>query len=279
MRRVLSDSPGPGQQDAIRCILGARRLSQRDSTVSIHWVPGHAGVTGNEIADQWAGEAAAREAGHRARARAVPGAPRTNPLSPRISGAFLKAMLRRRAISSWRESIIRGRSKRGPFTVPGVGTVPRIPSALGGAERGLATRFFQLASGHAMIAPFLKEKFGWVESSQCWWCSSGVQTREHLFKECRAWKEDIRTLWKEVGEISDADRIKENRGLGGPKRRVKRNKGFGFFTQEHRVRPGNCRVGRLMSDPRFTSAVLSFLRNTQVGLIKKGVIVRGEETT
>ena len=280
MRRMLSDSPGPGQQDAVRCILGARILRQRDATVSIHWVPGHAGIIGNEIADQWAGDAAAREAGHRARARAASDGPRGGPADPRISGAFLKAMLRRRAISCWRESIIQRCSRRRPFTVPKEGTVPRIPSALGGAERSLTTRFFQLASGHAMIAPFLKEKFGWVESSQCWWCSSGVQTREHLFKECRAWKDEIRTLWKEVGDISDADRTNEERGSGdaGKGLKRKRHKGFGFFTREHTVRPGNCRVGRLMSDPRFTGAILSFLRNTQVGLIKKGVIVRGEET-
>ena len=43
------------------------------------------------------------------------------------------------------------------------------------------------------------------------------------------------------------------------------------------VRPGNCTVGRLLGDPRFTEAVLDFLRVTGVGLIKKGVIVRGEE--
>ena len=277
MRRVLNDSPGPGQQDAVRCILGARRLCQRGAMVSIHWVPGHSGVIGNEIADQWAGDAAIREAGHRDRTKAAPGRVRGNPANPRISGAFLKAMLRRRAVSSWRDSIRQRSSRRGPFIVPGEGTVPRIPSALGGAERSIATRFFQLASGHALIAPFLKERFGWVESSQCWWCSSGVQTREHLFKECRAWKDEIKMLWKEVGDISDADKTEEERGSGSLGKRLRRKKGFGFFTHEHRVRPGNCRVGRLMSDPRFTSAVLSFLRNTQVGLIKKGVIVRGEE--
>ena len=46
MRRVLNDSPGPGQQDAVRCILGARRLCQREAMVSIHWVPGHSGIIG-----------------------------------------------------------------------------------------------------------------------------------------------------------------------------------------------------------------------------------------
>ena len=31
------------------------------ASISIHWVPGHAGIAGNEIADQCAGDAAARE--------------------------------------------------------------------------------------------------------------------------------------------------------------------------------------------------------------------------
>ena len=189
----------------------------------------------------------------------------------------MRAMLRRRAVSSWRESIIRGHNRRRPYRIPREGTVPRIPSALGRAGKGLASRFFQLASGHAMIAPFLKEKFKWVSSSQCWWCGSGRQSREHLFKECRAWKNEIKKLWREVGVISSADRDSGEERSGGRGRGKRRKKGFGFFAQDYMVRPGNCSVGRLMSDPRFTSTVLSFLRDTQVGLIKNGVIIRGEE--
>ena len=40
------------------------------------------------------------------------------------------------------------------------------------------------------------------------------------------------------------------------------------------IRPGNCSVGRLFGDPRFTEAILKFLVETGVGKIKKGVIVR-----
>ena len=135
-----------------------------------------------------------------------------------------------------------------------------------------------LLSTHAMIAPFLEERFRWVSSSQCWWCGSGRQSREHLFKECHTWKEEIKRLWKEVGEISDADRSGSEGGTEGRKSgKRRRKKGFGFTSQEHSVRPGNCSVGRLMSDRRFMDAVLSFLRDTQVGLIKKGILVRGEE--
>ena len=123
-----------------------------------------------------------------------------------------------------------------------------------------------------MIAPFLRDKYGWVESDQCWWCSGGRQSREHLFKECRTWKEEIRELWKRVGEISGEGRRES--GRAGPR---KRSKGFGFRSREYRVGPGNCPVWKLMCDPLFTDAVLNFLEKTDVGKIKKGVIIRGEE--
>ena len=82
-------------------------------------------------------------------------------------------------------------------------------------------------------------------------------------------------MWKRVGEISNTSGDAEDRMSKGKGKR--RKKGFGFYSQEYRVRPGNCTVGRLMSDSRFSEAVLSFLESTQVGSVKKGVIIRGEE--
>ena len=114
-----------------------------------------------------------------------------------------------------------------------------------------------------MIAPFLKDKFGWVESDTCWWCSSGWQSREHLFKECRTWKDEIRLIWKTVGDIAGGHRV---RTTG----RYKGRKGFMLGVSEGKVGPGNCTVGRLFGDPRFTEA------DTGVGKVKKGVVVRGE---
>lgn len=79
-----------------------------------------------------------------------------------------------------------------------------------------------------------------------------------------------------MGEISEFSGNEKERAVGmGIKKR--RKKGFGFISQKYRVGPGNCSVGRLMSDPRFTEAVLNFLESAQVGKIKRGVIVRGVE--
>lgn len=174
MNQLLDDRPGPGQLMAIRGIIGATRIHQQGADISVHWAPGHAGVVGNEIADQWAMDAASRELRTRNRPRSDIG--QSSSSTSTASGSYLKAAQRHRAVCSWRDEIIKRGAGRRPHRVLRVGEVPRIPAALRGARKELASRFFQLASGHAMIAPFLREKFGWVESDQCWWCSSGRQS-------------------------------------------------------------------------------------------------------
>ena len=123
-----------------------------------------------------------------------------------------------------------------------------------------------------MTAPFLKEKFRWIDSDLCWWCTRSRQTREHLFKECSTWKQEIRKLWKDVGEATSGQ------GERVRKRSYKGRKGFGLGLQAWeggRVRgPGNTSVGTLLADERCIPAVLSFLENTGCGQVKEGIIVR-----
>ena len=77
-------------------------------------------------------------------------------------------------------------------------------------------------------------------------------------------------LWKEVGEISGANK------RGEPGSTYKGRKGFCFGMERKHARPGNCSVGALLADSRFSEAVLKFLSCTGVGKIKKGIIIRGE---
>ena len=150
--------------------------------------------------------------------------------------------------------------------------IPRIPEAIRKAPKAIASRYFQLAPGHAMIAPFLKEKFKWVDSDLCWWCTKNRQSREHLFKECSTWKEEIRQLWKEVAEATE-DKVSND------KRTVVKRKGgkgfrVGFKAGERKGgrRPGNTSAGVLMADERCIPAVLSFLSSTRCGLVKEGIL-------
>ena len=96
---------------------------------------------------------------------------------------YLRSKARRRANAEWRREIISRSGGTRSFRVPSEGGIPRIPEELRKAPKDLASCFFQLASGHAMIPPFLREKFGWIEYDLCWWCGSSRQSREHLFKE------------------------------------------------------------------------------------------------
>ena len=74
----------------------------------------------------------------------------------------------------------------------------------------------------------------------------------------------------EVGEISGA-------GVGAERTRsgdgiYKGRKGFCFGIGKKIRRPGNASVMDLLSDERFTEAVLKFLKNTGAGKVKQEVL-------
>ena len=60
-------------------------------------------------------------------------------------------------------------------------------------------------------------------------------------------------------------------GGDGP---FKSRKGFGFHVRQARARPSNTTVRELLSNSRYTEAVLDFLGKTRVGEVKEGVICR-----
>ena len=56
--RVWDDAWGPGQRFGVAAIEVETRLEAAGNTVTIRWVPAHAGAEGNEVADQYAKDAA-----------------------------------------------------------------------------------------------------------------------------------------------------------------------------------------------------------------------------
>ena len=126
-------------------------------------------------------------------------------------------------ISDTNRKIEKGARRRGGFERLGMRAKPRIRALLRKTRKDVAARYFQLLSGHAMIAPFLNDKWGWTDSDECWWCEDGKQSRDHLFKECRAWEHEINELWSTVGRISG----KREEGDGPFKSR----RGFGFHVR------------------------------------------------
>ena len=68
-------------------------------------------------------------------------------------------------------------------------------------QKHIASRYYQLLSGHSAIGPYIKDKIRKTDDDRCWWCGGGKkQTRHHLFTECGAWMPQIRKLWKDVGK-------------------------------------------------------------------------------
>ena len=56
--------------------------------------------------------------------------------------------------------------------------------------------------------------------------------------------------------------------------RYKSRKGFGYRVRESMARPSNTFVRDLLSDQRYTGAVLSFPEETRVGEVREGVICK-----
>ena len=68
--------------------------------------------------------------------------------------------------------------------------------------------------------------------------------------------------------------IREEEQRGGDGWPFKSRKGFGFHVRQARARPSNITTRGLLSDERYTKAVLRFLEITRVGEVKAGVICR-----
>ena len=71
----------------------------------------------------------------------------------------------------------------------------RPDDTVAGSTKELASRFYQLKTGHCRTRQYLH----WTKArptAQCWWCRCPRQTRDHLLKECPRWKEQQKTLWR-----------------------------------------------------------------------------------
>jgi hypothetical protein len=86
----------------------------------------------------------------------------------------------------------------------------------------------------APTGPYLAE-VGQAADDRCWWCSGPSQTREHLFKHCRRWKDQQATMWRAIGRATGRKRT-------------------------------NTSMTQLFGDERCTTAILEFLATTEVGV-------------
>ena len=129
---------GPDQCWARAIIEVASRLAASGNEVAIYWVPAHAGVTGNEKADEMAKEAAG------SRVFDVQDEVRWQASLPHLSRRATES--RARATSQWIRDHVRPERRYHP---PG-GTGLRR-RALRRVRKSTAQRYYQLLSGHAAI--------------------------------------------------------------------------------------------------------------------------------
>jgi ribonuclease HI len=238
LQRCETDADGPGQALAREIIGWSNSIVARKNTITLRWVPGHKGVTGNEKADEYA-------------KRGAHDPDEGTRFSKTHRNVASKAFLKRSAADTKRTQAtawIKARtSQRRAYILPKK-TGFRVK--LRNEKKEVASRYYQFLTGHALTAPYLKEKLKKQDSDECWWCESGKrQTREHLFKECSHWLSEIRDLWRAVRKEVGWRRAK--------------------------WKP----IALLFREEKVTEAVLNFLRHTSIGKVRRVEVPVEEDGT
>ena len=133
IRRMASDEPDPGQQYALqaRKHIATLRRARPGIVIEIRWCPAHKGVAGNEKADEWAKAAAEQSGIHR-------------PIPQSLTN-----LKREISEKKWVEARqwAGARTSKKKYRLP---ERQRPDGAVAGSTKRLASRFYQLKTGHCL---------------------------------------------------------------------------------------------------------------------------------
>jgi ribonuclease HI len=217
LHRIQNNEVGGGQGLARRIIGEVRHAQEEGLEIEFYWSPGHKDIAGNEEADKAAKEAASKK----------------SPYAPREDRFTSIAHLNRRVTEEkyeqykeWLEEKCHGKPN---YRLTDKRGMDQIAAK---RPKGVALRYFQLKTNHAMTGTHLK-RIGRRESERCWFCGHTRQTRHHLFFDCPRWRDERETLWT---------------GLKGGKKRWKTSQ-----------------VNTVLAERGNTEGALTFLEATRVG--------------
>ena len=145
-------------------------------------MPGHSGVEGNEQADQAAKRAAIKPVG---------------PGFEGLSLAYIRRVCteaRRKAVEDWaRENAVQGAHRRErAYRMPRGWGLDKVAAR---ASKRLASRYYQLKTGHAPIGTYL-HRIKARDSPECRTCGAPQETVSHVLFDCRGRRGPRRVLYK-----------------------------------------------------------------------------------
>ena len=163
LRRLARGPAARSDMLADRVWARLRALADGGLRLRLQWVPGHAGLPGNELADEVARAAAELDQG------AVP-----------VDLCSAKSKLRRRAFDEWEERLRPTRywTENGPRRV--------TPGERLGLTRRESVEMARLRTGHSTLLAVHNHRIGTAHVATCPECGESDESLHHLLADCPA---------------------------------------------------------------------------------------------